>query len=99
MSCLSSPNRVGAVYEFVVPRTGTYRFALEALRGGPAHALALRDFCGGPELSAELACQVTAPALGSSRAELTRALREGERVMIVGMATGGLRYRLAVTVP
>ena len=99
MSCLSSPNRVGAVYEFVVPRTGTYRFALEALRGGPAHALALRDFCGGPELSAELACQVTAPAPGSSRAELTRALREGERVMIVGMATGGLRYRLAVTVP
>jgi hypothetical protein len=99
MSCLSSPNRVGAVYEFVTPRTGTYRFVLEALRGGPAHALALRDFCGGSGLDAELACQVTAPALGSSRAEITRALREGDRVMIVGMATGGLRYRLAVTVP
>lgn len=99
VSCLSSANRVGAVYEFVVPRAGTYRFALEALSGGSAHALALRDFCGGPELSAELACQITAPAMGSSRAELTRALREGERVMIVGTATGGLRYRLAVTVP
>lgn len=99
MSCLSSSNRVGAVYELVAPRTGTYRIVLEALRGGPAHALALRDFCGGPDLSAELACQVTAPALESSRAELTRALREGERVMIVGMATGGLRYRIAVTVP
>jgi ribosomal protein L16/L10AE len=80
-------------------REGTYRIVLEALRGGPAHALALRDFCGGPDWSAELACQVTAPALESSRAELTRALREGERVMIVGMATGGLRYRIAVTVP
>lgn len=99
MSCLSSPNRVGAVYELVAPRTGTYRIVLDALRGGPAHALALRDFCGGPGLDAELACQVTVAAAGSSRAEITRALREGERVMIVGMATGGLRYRIAVTVP
>jgi hypothetical protein len=99
VSCLGSPNRVGAVYELVAPRAGTYRVVLEALSGGPAHALALRDFCGGPDLAAELACQVTAPGAGSSRAELSRALREGERVMIVGMATGGLRYRIAVTVP
>jgi len=99
MSCLSSPNRVGAVYELVAPRAGVYRIVLDALRGGPAHALALRDFCRGPGLDAELACQVTAAAAGSSRAEITRALREGERVMIVGMATGGLRYRIAVTVP
>lgn len=98
VSCLQPRSRVGTEYELVAPRAGTYRFVLEGPEGFGGYSLALRDACGGPDLSAEHACRAADES--SRRAEITRELAAGERVMMVVTAGGsGVRYRLSVTVP
>ena len=104
VSCLEGTDRVGFdrvgfEYELVAPRTGTYRVALEVFSGGSRYALALRAFCGGPALDAELACAPTVSDTGTTHAAITRALQAGERVMVVVTGIGGLRYHLSLTVP
>lgn len=98
VSCLQPRSRVGTEYELVAPRAGTYRFVLEGPEGFGGYSLALRDACGGPDLSAERACRAADES--SRRAEITRELAAGERLMMVVTAGGsGVRYRLSVTVP